>query len=158
MAPEISESRKNSPISLQWVTYAQAIASLQMIRRQVFQVEQGVAPELEFDGKDDEAEHLLAFFNNQPVGTLRIRYLPPFTAKIERLAVLPSARGQGIGTLLMEGAIAHIQAQNQWEWIQINAQVQVQSLYKKLGFQVIGEEFEEAGILHLTMVKFIQLT
>jgi len=158
MAHQISESRKNSSISLQWVTYAQAIASLQMIRRQVFQVEQGVAPELEFDGKDDEAEHLLAFYDNQPVGTLRIRYLPPFTAKIERLAVLPSARGQGIGTLLLEGAIAHIKAQNQWEWIQLNAQVQVQALYKKLGFQVIGEEFEEAGISHLAMVKSIPLT
>ena len=151
----VHEISKNSSISLQWVTYAQAIASLQMIRRQVFQVEQCVAPELEFDGKDDEAEHLLAFYKNQPVGTLRIRYLPPFTAKIERLAVLPSARGQGIGTLLLEDAIAHIQAQNQWEWIQLNAQVQVQALYKKLGFQVIGEEFEEAGISHLSMVKSI---
>jgi predicted GNAT family N-acyltransferase len=129
-----------------------------MIRRQVFQVEQGVAPELEFDGKDDEAEHLLAFYNNQPVGTLRIRYLPPFTAKIERLAVLPSARGQGIGTLLLEDAITHIQAQNQWEWIHLNAQVQVQDIYKKLGFQTIGEEFEEADIPHIQMVKFLKPT
>jgi predicted GNAT family N-acyltransferase len=156
MVHDFSESSKNSSISLQWVTYAEAIAPLQMIRRQVFQVEQCIAPELEFDGKDDEAEHLLAFWNNNPVGTLRIRYLPPFTAQIERLAVLPIARGQGIGTLLMEKAIAHIQSQAQWEWIHLNAQTQVQDLYKKLGFQTIGESFEEAGIPHIQMVKYLK--
>jgi predicted GNAT family N-acyltransferase len=146
----------NHPVTIQQVSYAEASESLQKIRREVFLEEQGIDPKLEFDGKDDEAEHFLALWQNQPVGTLRIRYLPPFTAKIERLAVLPMARGQGIGTGLLQAAIAHVQSQSPWEWIHLNAQVQVQDLYKKLGFQTIGEEFEEAGIPHLQMVKYLK--
>jgi predicted GNAT family N-acyltransferase len=142
-------------LSIQLVTYRQALMELQLIRRTVFQEEQGVDPALEFDGYDDDAEHFLAILDDQPLGTLRIRYLPPFTAKIERLAVLKSARGQGIGKALMEAAVRHIQSQPQWEWIHLNAQIQARALYEKLGFQVIGEVFEEAGIPHIQMVKFI---
>lgn len=146
----------DQPITIQQVIYSEARESLQQIRREVFLEEQGIDPKLEFDGKDDEAEHLLALWEQQPVGTLRIRYLPPFTAKIERLAVLPRVRGQGIGTLLLQAAIARIQSQSPWEWIHLNAQVQVQALYKKLGFQTIGTEFEEAGIPHIQMVKYLK--
>jgi ribosomal protein S18 acetylase RimI-like enzyme len=147
-----------NPIAIKSVTYAEALEPLQMIRRRVFQEEQGVPPELEFDGYDDAAHHLLAYLNNDPVGTLRIRYLPPFTAKIERLAVLAIARDQGIGKQLMQMAMDHIKAQQQWEWIQLNAQIQVQTFYEKLGFQAIGEEFQEAGIPHIQMVKYLQLS
>lgn len=134
------------------VDYAEAITEIRTIRHQVFSVEQGVEPALEFDGKDDTAQHLLAYFNSQPVGTARIRYLSPQTAKIERLAVLSAARGQGIGHKLMEAALDVISAKKVDETL-VHAQEYIKQLYHNLGFQQVGEPFDEAGISHVKMIK-----
>jgi predicted GNAT family N-acyltransferase len=135
------------------VTYSEAIESLQAIRHQVFQQEQGVAEDQEFDGLDETASHLLAYLDKMPIGTLRIRQLDPETVKIERLAVLKSARGLGIGRQLMEKAIDLVAANPNRQKILIHAQVYIQELYEKLGFEVSGDRFDEAGIPHVKMIK-----
>jgi predicted GNAT family N-acyltransferase len=135
------------------VSYKEAIESLQFIRGEVFQREQGVAEELEFDGLDETAAHLLAYLDGIAVGTLRIRQLSPETAKIERLAVVKTARGRGIGSQLMEKAIALVLLDQEKQKIVINAQEYIQELYKKLGFETIGDRFYEAGIPHIKMCK-----
>lgn len=137
------------------VNYLEEITAIQTIRRQVFQEEQGVAPELEFDGRDEAAIHLLAYLGDRAVGTVRIRFLDPTTAKIERLAVLSVARGQGIGKKLMEYASA-IAEQNNCEKIIIHAQAYIKELHKTLGFEQVGDEFDEAGIAHVKMIKTIR--
>ncbi len=96
----------NQPFEIVQVTYAEAIAPIQQIRRTVFQDEQGVDPALEFDGLDEEAEHLLAYLDGQPVGTARLRALDAAVVKIERLAVLAPQRGRGLGKGLMQAALA----------------------------------------------------
>ncbi|MFM6402736.1 GNAT family N-acetyltransferase [Planktothrix sp.] len=125
---------------------------IRAIRHQVFELEQGVAPELEWDGQDEFAQHLLAYLDDQPIGTLRIRDLDEQNVKIERLAVLASARGMGIGQQLMECALEVI-AQTSIQTVIVNAQIYIQNLYLKLGFEPMGEPFEEAGIPHIKMVK-----
>jgi predicted GNAT family N-acyltransferase len=125
------------------------------IRYQVFQVEQGVDPSLEFDGKDEEADHLLAYWQGKPVGTARIRRLNSQVAKVERVAVLREARGLGIGKILMENALEFLNAANVSE-IRIHAQEQVRDFYQKLGFEPEGAVFEEAGIPHVKMKKLLR--
>ncbi len=137
------------------VNYPAHSEIIKAIRHQVFEVEQGVDPALEFDGKDEAAHHLLAYLNDQPVGTLRIRYLDQYTAKIERLAVLASARGLGIGLQLMENALEFLSLTS-IQKVTVNAQEYVKKLYLKLGFEIIGEPFDEAGIPHLKMEKIIK--
>ncbi|MEH2180810.1 GNAT family N-acetyltransferase [Nostoc sp.] len=130
---------------------------IQAIRKSVFQEEQGVDPALEFDGKDEISDHLIAYSNLEAVGTARIRYLDDKTAKIERLAVLSTVRGQGIGKKIMENALQVIANKNIPEVV-IHAQEYVKDLYKKLDFVEEGEIFEEASILHVKMRKiFSQL-
>lgn len=141
-----------SKLTLKVVDYREKLSDIQLIRIQVFQVEQGVDPALEFDGLDESAEHLLAYLDNQPVGTTRIRYLDHQTAKIERLAVLSAARGQGIGNQLMEKAL-DVLVQKDIQKVMIHAQEYVKNLYYKLGFEEVGERFEEAGISHIKMIK-----
>ncbi|MEA5533329.1 GNAT family N-acetyltransferase [Crocosphaera sp. XPORK-15E] len=143
-------------IKVELANYQDNLASIKMIRSLVFQEEQGVAPHLEFDGYDDNCEHLLAYLNHQPVGTTRIRNLNQTTAKIERLAVLSEARGQGIGTKLMKTALEMIEAKNTYQEVVIHAQFYIQSLYDKLGFEPVGDRFEEAEILHIKMVKLMK--
>lgn len=141
-----------SQVTVKTFVYPEAFSQMQAIRRSVFQEEQGVDPGLEFDGLDATAEHFLAYLDSQPVGTARIRYLNGQTAKIERLAVLSEARGQGIGKKLMEKAL-EVAAQKDIEEIIIHAQSYIKELYQKLGFEQVGEPFEEAGIFHVKMVK-----
>ncbi|MEH2294389.1 GNAT family N-acetyltransferase [Nostoc sp.] len=126
--------------------------AIQAIRIAVFQEEQGVDPALEFDGKDEISEHLIAYLNEEVVGTTRIRYLDEKTAKIERLAVLSTARGQGIGKKIMIKALEIIANKNIPEVV-IHAQEYVKDLYKKLDFVEDGEIFEEASIPHVKMRK-----
>jgi len=92
-------------VSCKYVSYDRELENIQKIRRTVFQEEQGVDAALEFDGRDDRADHLLAYLGEEAVGTARIRKLDSRTVKIERLAVLPVARRQGIGRKLMEMAL-----------------------------------------------------
>lgn len=137
---------------LKIVHYSEAATDIQAIRQAVFQVEQKVDPSHDFDGLDEAALHVIAYWNHKPAGTVRIRILDKQFAKIERVAVLSTYRGQGMGQALMETAIAFLDQQHISD-IKLNAQVQTKSFYKKLGFQPRGEEFEEAGILHIEMQR-----
>ncbi|NEO69064.1 GNAT family N-acetyltransferase [Moorena sp. SIO3H5] len=139
-------------LTIKVVGYTERLSEIKLIRVQVFQIEQGVAAELEFDGKDEIAKHLLAYWNNQPVGTSRVRSIDDNTAKIERLAVLSNARGKGIGKQLMIKAL-ELAEQAGIKVVVVHAQEYVKGLYQKLGFEVVGDSFEEAGIVHVKMVK-----
>jgi predicted GNAT family N-acyltransferase len=140
-------------LKIKRVSYSQEIQALEQIRRTVFLEEQNITEELEFDGLDETSEHLLAYLNQEPIGTLRIREVNPKLVKIERLAVLFTFRNQGIGRKLMEYAIALITEKNQYEQIVIHAQYHLKNFYRSFGFQSVGEIFEEAEILHIKMTK-----
>ncbi|MEQ9483496.1 GNAT family N-acetyltransferase [Coleofasciculus sp. F4-SAH-05] len=141
-----------SHITFKSVNYKDYSAAIQGVRRSVFHIEQGVDPALDLDGKDETADHILAYVENQAVGTVRVRYLDHQTAKIERLAVLSDFRGRGIGNTLMEEAL-NMAANQQINTVVIHAQDYVKSLYLKLGFVPEGERFDEAGISHVKMIK-----
>ena len=139
--------------SLQIVTcsYQARTAAIVKIRKRVFQEEQNISADLEFDGFDADAVHLLAYLENRAVATARIREIDTDTAKLERLAVLPEYRKQGIGTRLTKTAIATIARQGKSQVI-IHAQAYIAPLYQQLGFKEIGDRFSEAGIAHVKMI------
>ncbi|MFQ4146128.1 GNAT family N-acetyltransferase [Chlorogloeopsis sp. ULAP02] len=143
-----------SNLMIKLADYQEDFPKIEEIRRIVFQKEQGVDPELDFDGDDEISEQLIAYLDNKAVGTARIRYLNDKTAKIERLAVLPIARGQGIGKKIMEKALLIIANKNIPEVV-LHAQEYVKGLHQQLGFQEEGEVFEEAGIRHVKMKKYL---
>ncbi|MDZ7958933.1 MAG: GNAT family N-acetyltransferase [Aulosira sp. DedQUE10] len=136
------------------VEFPEEFAAIKAIRIAVFQEEQGVDPALEFDGKDEICDHLIAYLNQAAVGTARIRYLDEYTAKIERLAVFSHARGKGIGKQIMEKAIEIIASKNIPEVV-INSQEYVKALYQNMGFVEEGEIFIEASIPHIKMKKVL---
>ena len=135
--------------------YEEQLESIQNIRIEVFQTEQGVAPELEFDGLDAIATHLLAYLDDLPVGTTRIREIDKDTVKIERLAVLPTFRNRGIAKQLMSTALEIIASQGD-RLVVVHAQEYIKKLYQQLGFEQVGAKFEEAGISHVKMIKQLQ--
>jgi predicted GNAT family N-acyltransferase len=124
--------------------------AIQMIRSRVFQLEQGVDPALEFDGLDADAVHFLAYVADNAIGTSRIRFIAPHTAKMERLAVLPALRKYGVGRKIVQTVLEFLANKN-ITTVNIHAQSAVVGFYQKLGFVPEGEEFEEAGIVHIKM-------
>lgn len=135
--------------------YPEEFSLIKTVRKQVFQEEQKVPFELEFDGKDDQSIHLLAYVEKQAIATTRIRKISPNQVKIERLAVLPKFRRKGIAKKLMIKALEIIET-NDYQEIVIHAQEYIKKLYQKLGFIQIGNSFIEAGIIHVKMAKKIK--
>lgn len=120
------------------------------IRMQVFVNEQGVPEELEVDEIDAVAEHVLVYDGDIPVATGRL-FLENDRYMLGRVAVLKEFRGQGIGDLVMRMLLLRAFDLGAEE-VYIHAQTQALNFYKKLGFSVYGEPFEEAGIPHVYMM------
>lgn len=139
-------------IEIKFVSYSEEKDKLCSIRKEVFQDEQNVPFELEFDGKDEAAEHFLAYWQGKAIGTARLRFLEAQTVKIERLAVLKEARGKNIATQLIKVLLKRAREQQAKQAI-ANVQTYIQGLYLKLGFESVGDQFTEAGIPHIKMVK-----
>lgn len=130
------------------VIWAETRAELESIRREVFVLEQKVPEEDEWDARDADATHLLAFARNEPrpVGTVRL--LPE--GKITRMAVLRNHRGKGIGAALLHEALA-LAAQLGLRQVYLDAQIEALGFYRKYGFTPAGHAFLDAGIQHQQM-------
>jgi predicted GNAT family N-acyltransferase len=124
------------------------------VRHQVFVVEQAVPPALERDAFDAVAIHLVALRGDDVIGTLRI-VVSGSTAKIGRMSVLAAERRRGIGAGLMDRAHEVARSMNVKE-ITLHAQLTAKAFYARLGYRDEGEEFEEAGIPHVSMRKAIE--
>lgn len=123
-------------------------ADIRRIRETIFIKEQGVTPEQEWDSDDSGATHFLACEGEYAIGTARL--LP--NGCIGRVAVLRDWRGQGIGQLLMQAAIAEAERQGMNKQT-LTAQAHAAGFYQRLGFEIISEEFIEAGIPHIEMQR-----
>lgn len=127
------------------------------VRFHVFVVEQGVDPELEVDEHEDESTHFVAYQNEEPIGAGRLRTYHPEDrterlAKIERVAVRRDYREQGVGRALMEAIEAHAREEG-LRRARLHAQRTSQEFYAALGYEQVGDPFEEAGIPHVAMEK-----
>lgn len=123
-------------------------ADIRRIREAVFIAEQCVPPELEWDADDDSAVHFLAMEGDYAIGTARLLT----DGQIGRVSVLKDWRGLKVGDALMQAII--VEAQNRdLKQQMLSAQVQATPFYERLGFKVVSEEFLEAGIPHVDMVR-----
>ena len=120
------------------------------IRFEVFVDEQNVPEELEIDGLDDEAKHVLAYLDNEAIGTGRILS----DGHIGRIAVLKKHRGLGIGKIMMQSLMQSAE-EAKLEKLWLSSQWHARGFYLDLGFQCEGEIYEEAGIDHIKMSKKI---
>ena len=120
------------------------------IRYEVFVGAQNVPEELEIDGLDDEAKHVLAYVDALPIGTGRILD----DGHIGRVAVLKNHRGLGIGKLIMEELIKWAEDRT-LEKVWLSSQWHAHSFYLNLGFICVGEIYKEAGIDHIKMYRVL---
>jgi predicted GNAT family N-acyltransferase len=123
------------------------------IRRTVFVDEQQVAEEEEYDEFEESSRHFLARLGSTPCGTARWRTTEN-GVKLERFAVLPDFRSQGVGSALVEAVLADVavQPETAGKTRYLHAQVTAIPLYAKFGFKAVGELFYECEIAHYKML------
>lgn len=140
---------KPSEIRVIKINDPQVLEKVFAIRREVFVLEQNCPPELEWE-HEEESHHFLATADGEPAGAARWRKTEN-GYKLERFAVLKPHRGKGIAHMLVKTVLADLPPDA--TSIYLNAQVAAMPLYEKSGFEKVGEQFEEAGIMHYKMVK-----
>ncbi len=118
------------------------------IRETVFVEEQDVDPELEWDKFEAESNHYLVLKDHQPAGTARWRETDK-GVKLERFAVLPEFRNQGIAGNILARILEDVRPLG--KKIYLNAQLRAVPLYERAGFVKQGETFFEADIEHYYM-------
>jgi len=125
------------------------------LRQEVFIVEQN-CPYLDIDFRDQPAAHLcgydregdlIAYSRLLPKG---ISY-PEYNA-IGRVITSSKARGKGLGRELMETSIDNTRKLFGNSPIKIGAQNHLRKYYGSLGFEPIGEVYDEDGIPHISMI------
>lgn len=125
--------------------------ALRRIRLTVFVDEQQVPEALEWDGIDGECRHVIAEDTaGEPIGCARL--LPD--GHIGRVAVLASARGQGVGDALLRRMIA-LASELGHRRVLLNAQTHALAFYERHGFVAFGPEFDDAGIAHRAMERHL---
>ena len=136
-------------LKVEIVKWIDGHAQLKNIREKVFIQEQKVTPELEWDGMDEKAIHFLVFKDEKAIGCARAIVIKS-RMQLGRMAVLKEYRGQGAGSTLIEKAIVTAKLK-QLSGIHISAQCNAINFYVKFGFEVMGDTYLDAEILHCDM-------
>ena len=136
-------------LKVEIVKWIDGHTQLKNIREKVFIQEQKVTPELEWDGMDKKAIHFLVFKDEEAIGCARAIVIKS-QMQLGRMAVLKEYRGQGAGSTLIEKAIVTAKLK-QLSSIQISAQCNAINFYVKFGFEVMGDTYLDAEILHRDM-------
>lgn len=122
------------------------------LRSQVFVVEQNCVYQ-DIDARDQQALHLLGYYQNQLVAYSRC-FAPGihFTeAAIGRVLVDPTYRKLKFGHQLIDQSIAAIKQEYGVEKIRISAQQYLIPFYQSHGFKTEGEGYLEDDIPHIEM-------
>ncbi|MBO5211129.1 MAG: GNAT family N-acetyltransferase [Clostridia bacterium] len=119
-------------------------------RAKVFMFEQKIWY-LDMDNVDYNAYHLFLEENGEAVAYLRA-FKGDNDGEIHIGRVLSVEHNKGLGTILMNNAFEFFK-QNRFRSIVLNSQMSAVRFYEKLGFNTVGNEFIEAGIPHIKMVK-----
>jgi predicted GNAT family N-acyltransferase len=144
-----SKTGSKKPFQIQRVTWQDAESDLRILREFVFIREQNVPPELEWDGEDAKAVHVLARDQkNRAIGTARMTT----DGHIGRMAVLRAWRKRGVGSEMLTALITIARAR-QLSRVKLDAQVQAIEFYQKHFFDMQGETFMDAGIPHQHMTR-----
>ncbi len=125
------------------------IQAAQHLRVRVFCGEQGIDPEAELDGRDDDATHVVAVRGGDVVATCRLLFSGG-ECRLGRMAVAPGWRGTGLGRDLLAAAEAEARRRSAHAVV-LHAQTRVEGFYRRCGYRSEGEGFLEEGIEHVRM-------
>ncbi len=101
---------------------------------------------------DARSIHLGCFQDDRLVGCLVLTPAEGGEMRMRQVAVAPECQRRGIGTALVAAAEA-LARQEGFRRMVLHARQSAVAFYERLGYQVLGEPFEEIGLCHRAMVK-----
>lgn len=121
-------------------------------RAEIFLLEQNIICQ-DLDGKDRDAIHCFFLNGNRVVAYLRV--IPTGEGAVTIGRVLTLEHGKGLGRELMGKSFEEIKKRFGDIKLCVHAQKQAVEFYKKIGFEIVSDEYLEEGVVHLTMEKTI---
>jgi ElaA protein len=121
------------------------------LRVDIFVVEQN-CPYHEIDDKDKKAYHVFLKDDDGIQAYLRVIGAGAAFDEVSIGRVVTRKRRCGLGTKILEAGIKTAKEKMNASKIEIEAQTYARSLYEKVGFQKVSEEFLEDGIPHIRMI------
>jgi len=148
-----------SPTTLKIGSWQELRGQALALRNEVFVLEQGVPFEMEEDELDPLCIHAVLFNAlNLPIATARLISQSTtgnqLSGKVGRMAVKGELRGTHWGSKVLF-AIEDVARTRGDKRLILSAQIQAQGFYEKQGYRAVGEPFEEAGIPHVEMQKYL---
>ena len=149
---ELEITKDGAVYTLRLSEQLSALPEAAEIRAAVFLDEQGFA--VEFDGIDETALHALLLRDGKALGAARI-YADaddPQTVHLGRIVLRQSARGCGLGRLLVT-ALEQAAAARGYVRAVLSAQTRVRGFYESLGYCAEGSIYYEEFCPHIKMTK-----
>ncbi len=141
------------PLEIAIATTRDQIQTCYRLRHEVFVEEQGVPVEMEIDEYDENgAIHFLGSVDGEAAAAGRI-VVKDSTAKMGRIVVTKTQRGGGHGAAMVRFMLAYAAENKLAATAALDAQTSAVGFYEALGFAQEGEEFMDAGIPHVRMVR-----
>ena len=123
------------------------------ISQEVFIVEQRCFY-LDCDHLDEKAIHFLGFKNGQLISYMRVLCNESINlCTLGRILVTKNNRGKGFGVNIISEVIKTLENLNSLYTFEMSAQTYLIDFYKKFNFHPVGNEYLDAGIPHIKMVK-----
>jgi len=120
------------------------------LRAEILQKELQIPEEADIDGFDHIANHFLVYVDAKPVGTARWRMTLGRKIKLERFAVLPEFRAQGVGRLMLNHILGQVSDLGMEVFLEAHSDVV--PFYERNGFVADGPSYNVSDIPHQRMV------
>ena len=133
-----------------WAALGQDAAK---VRLEVFVQEQRIPQDMEWDGQDESALHVVARNAlGQAIATARLVGRAGGEGRIGRMAVHRGLRGFHIGQVILQTLTNAARQRGDTE-VMLHAQRSAEGFYLRQGFVARGAPFDEAGIAHIEMTR-----
>jgi predicted GNAT family N-acyltransferase len=140
------------PISIKEVSTPEELEQAQEIRARVFEEEQGIPHELNVDGADQAASHVLVLHGEVPVATARLTVVAEGEGMIARIAVLPCHRGRGLGRQVVQ-ELESIARRGGLRTLSMEPHAHLEAFYHALGYHTVAGSVDVAGHRLIRMTK-----
>ena len=134
---------------------AQEVEQALQIRRRVFVEEQRIPADLDEDGFDETAVHVLGFAAGKPIATGRLVLSGDGRGRLARIAILPDHRGGGLGRQIVI-FLERVARDKGLREVSLEPHRHLEAFYGKLGYRTVPGSSSKAGSHELiTMSKVL---
>ena len=144
--------KNGGTISIKEVRTAKELKQAQKIGQQVLEKEQGFPHDVNIDGLDPSADHVLALDDEVPVATARLTIPAEGEGMIARIALIPSYRGMGLGKRIIR-KLEIVAKRRRLRTLYVQPHAHLETFFRNLDYEKLPGSKELAGHHLIKMMK-----